>query len=123
MKVDQIYKNANVFTSAARDFHASAFAIKDGKFVYVGDEEGLADFEGETVDLQGKFVMPGIIDSHVHIAINTVMEYAPPFVSINVEGKQEILDFIRNYVKANPGLDVYHFMLANYSLHGEKLTR
>ena len=121
--VDQVYKNANVFTSAARDFRATSFAINDGKFVYVGDEEGLSDFDGETIDLQGKFVMPGIIDSHIHIAINTVMEYAPPFVPINVEGKQAILDFIRNYVKANPGLDVYHFMLANYSLHGEKLTR
>ena len=30
MKVDKIIKNANVFTSAARDFHASTFAIKDG---------------------------------------------------------------------------------------------
>ena len=40
IKVDKIVKNAKVFTSAARDFHATAFAVKDGKFVYVGDEEG-----------------------------------------------------------------------------------
>ena len=75
MKVDKIIRNAKVFTSAARNFHASAFAVKDGKFVYVGDEEGLKDFEGEVIDLGGKFVMPGIIDSHVHIAIDTAFEY------------------------------------------------
>ena len=75
MKVDCITKNANVFTATAGNLHASAFAVKDGRFVYVGDEEGLKDFEGETVDLGGKFVMPGIIDSHVHIAIDTAFEY------------------------------------------------
>ena len=48
MKVDKIIKNAKVFTSAARDFHACAFAVKDGKFVYVGDESGLNVFEGES---------------------------------------------------------------------------
>ena len=83
MKVDKIIKNASVFTSAAVNFHASAFAVKDGKFVYVGDEEGLKDFEGEIVDLGGKFVMPGISDSHVHMAINTAFEYTPEIVPIN----------------------------------------
>ena len=29
MKADKIIRNANVFTSAARDFHATAFAVKD----------------------------------------------------------------------------------------------
>ena len=44
MKVDKIIKNAKVFTSNVKQLNASAFAVKDGKFVYVGDEAGLADF-------------------------------------------------------------------------------
>ena len=122
MKVDKIIKNASIFTSAAVNFHASAFAVKDGKFVYVGDEEGLKDFEGEIVDLGGKFVMPGIIDSHVHMAINTAFEYTPEIVPITCDSKQECLDFIRKYIEANPGRSIYKFMLGFFYLHGEKLT-
>ena len=123
MKVDKIVKNANVFTSAAVNYHANAFAVKDGKFVYVGDEEGLKDFEGEVVDLGGKFVMPGIIDSHIHIGFSVAFDYTPEIVPIVCDSKQECLDFIRNYVEANPGRKIYKFKLGFFYLHGEKLTR
>ena len=55
---------------------ASALAVKDGKFVYVGDEAGLSAFEGEVTDLGGRFIMPGIIDSHVHVTWPIGFEYA-----------------------------------------------
>ena len=48
--------------------------VKDGKFVYVGDEAGLSEYEGEVTDLGGKFIMPGIIDSHVHVTIPEGMD-------------------------------------------------
>jgi len=50
MKADFIIKNAKIFTSNKDSLQASALAVKDGKFVYVGDEAGLADFEGEVMD-------------------------------------------------------------------------
>ena len=53
MKADFVVKNAKIFTSDVKQFYASAFAVKDGKFVYVGDEEGLKDYEGEVRDLGG----------------------------------------------------------------------
>lgn len=117
MKVDKIVRNAKVFTSAARDFHASAFAVKDGKFVYVGDEEGLKDFEGETVDLGGKFVMPGIIDSHAHVPMAVAFDYTPPIVPIKGDSKKECLEFIRNYIRENPGKKIYKFSLGFFYLH------
>ena len=67
MKADRIIKNAKIFTADSNKPTASALAVKDGKFVYVGDEAGLSDYEGEVTDLGGKFIMPGIIDSHVHV--------------------------------------------------------
>lgn len=36
MEVDQIIKNAKIFTSDKDKLNATAFAVKDGKFVYVG---------------------------------------------------------------------------------------
>lgn len=48
---------------------ASAVAIKDGRFVAVGGDEILASAGPATriVDLQGKGVLPGLIDNHLHI--------------------------------------------------------
>ena len=56
MKVDKILKNAKIFTSNVDMPLAAALAVKDGKFVYVGDEAGLADYEGAVTDLGGKFI-------------------------------------------------------------------
>lgn len=48
----------------------SAIVMTDGKIAYVGPVSGLkAPAGAREVDLSGKFVMPGIIDSHVHIGM------------------------------------------------------
>ena len=38
MKADHIIKNAKIFTSDKKTPQATALVVKDGKFVYVGDE-------------------------------------------------------------------------------------
>ena len=44
MKADQIIKNAKIFT-ADKDYpQTSALVVKDGKFIYVGDEAGLSAY-------------------------------------------------------------------------------
>ncbi len=48
----------------------SAIVMTDGKIAYVGPVAGVKAPSGATVkDLSGKFVMPGIIDSHVHVGM------------------------------------------------------
>ena len=75
MKADQIIKNAKIFT-ADKDYpQASALVVKDGKFIYVGDEAGLSAYKGEVTDLGGRCILPGLIDSHVHITTGTAFEY------------------------------------------------
>jgi len=73
MKADQIIKNAKIFTADRNKPLATALAVKDGKFVYVGDEAGLSEYEGEVRGLGGRFIMPGIIDSHVHVTMGPVL--------------------------------------------------
>ena len=75
MKADQIIKNARIFTADKKNPQATALAVKDGKFIYVGNDAGLSEYEGEVTDLGGKFIMPGIIDSHVHVTIGVAFEY------------------------------------------------
>ena len=113
MKADKIVKNAKVFTSDKNKLNATAFAVKDGKFVYVGDESGLSDFEGEgeVIDLGGKFVMPAIIDSHVHVAMSVIFEYADPGPFIECTNKKECVAFIAEHVKKIPECAVTDFYL------------
>jgi len=48
----------------------SAIVMTDGKITYVGSASGLKIPQGAQVrDLAGKFVMPGIIDGHVHVGM------------------------------------------------------
>jgi predicted amidohydrolase YtcJ len=66
---DRVYRNGVVFTSDGRHPSAQALAIRDGRIVYVGDDRGLAPFVGKstvTVDLKGRFLMPGLVDGHMH---------------------------------------------------------
>ena len=126
MKADRIIKNAKIFTSDKDHPMATALVVKDGKFVYVGDEAGLSKYEGEVTDLGGKFIMPGIIDSHVHVTMGAGYDVigVTGFGEVIVcEGKQGALDFIADYIRKHPGEDRYRFMLDKKRLQGDNITK
>ena len=69
---DRVFLNAAVYTVDEQRSWAEAVAIKDGKIIYVGDDEGAAPFigaESEVMDLAGQMLLPGFHDSHIHILI------------------------------------------------------
>jgi predicted amidohydrolase YtcJ len=66
---DRVYLNGVVFTADARNSAASALAIRDGRILEVGSDAALARYIGPAtvkVDLQGRFLMPGLVDGHMH---------------------------------------------------------
>jgi predicted amidohydrolase YtcJ len=66
---DRVYRNAAVFTADEKNPAAEAVAIRDGRIVYVGSNAGAVPFIGpatKIVDLHGGFLMPGLIDGHLH---------------------------------------------------------
>lgn len=66
---DRAYVNGVVFTADGGGRIAEALAIGGGKIVYVGDAAGLAPHLGPAtvrVDLAGRFLMPGLVDGHMH---------------------------------------------------------
>jgi predicted amidohydrolase YtcJ len=67
-QVDLIVLNANVYTVDSSFSKSEAFAIKDGKFVFVGTNgEVEKGYEAKRViDAQGKTIVPGLIDAHCH---------------------------------------------------------
>ena len=123
MKADKLIKNAKIFTADKSRPQATALAVKDGKFVYVGDEAGLSAYEGEVTDLGGKFIMPGIIDSHVHVTTGVGFEYTDLGVPVMCDTKKDCLDFMADYIAKNPGLERYRFMMERTCLGGEELTK
>ena len=123
MKADQIIKNAKIFTSDKDAPKASALVVKDGKFVYVGDETGLSGYEGEVTDLGGKFIMPGIIDSHVHVTLPVGFEYAEIGERIECQGKQELMDIMSDYIAKHPDEKRYRFLFDRRYLNGEEVTK
>lgn len=65
--VDYIAYNGNIYT-VNNDFNvASAFAVKDGKFIDVGNDEIFSKYiTKQKIDLNGSTVLPGLIDAHCH---------------------------------------------------------
>ncbi len=69
-EADRAYVNATIYTVDEGFSTASAIAVKDGKFIYVGDDAGVEAHIGPrtfVVDLEGKTIIPGLHDAHVHI--------------------------------------------------------
>lgn len=64
MSVDTVISNGTLVTSE----HAfdGAVAIDDGTIVGVGREDALPD-ASRTIDASGLFVLPGVVDPHVHV--------------------------------------------------------
>ena len=66
---DRVYRNGVVFTADAQNTIAEAVAIRDGRIVYIGSNQGVVPFIGpstKVVDLKGGFLMPGLVDGHLH---------------------------------------------------------
>ncbi|MFC1729157.1 amidohydrolase [candidate division KSB1 bacterium] len=69
-EADRVYVNGNIYTVDEEFSTASAIAMRDGQFIYVGDYAGVQAHIGPLTfvfDLEGKTVIPGLHDAHVHI--------------------------------------------------------
>ena len=78
-----------------------AFAVKDGKYVYVGDKEGAKAFietgKTEVLDYTGKgLVMPSCGNGHAHYS----MGFALPLVGTIVSGENDPEKFLKEILPA-----------------------
>ncbi|WP_297205760.1 amidohydrolase [uncultured Pluralibacter sp.] len=66
---DVIYHGGKIYTADARDSFCEAIAIAQGYIAAVGSSDALLKLAGEhteVIDLEGKVMLPGLIDSHMH---------------------------------------------------------
>jgi predicted amidohydrolase YtcJ len=67
---DKVFVNGIIYTVDETNPKAQAVAVKDGLILAVGSTEEIQAYVGEStkvIDLQGKTMTPGIIESHAHL--------------------------------------------------------
>jgi predicted amidohydrolase YtcJ len=66
-----VFYNGPIYTLDSALPVARAIAIRDGRVIAVGSEghvqASVAGLRGETINLRGRAVVPGLVDAHVHI--------------------------------------------------------
>ncbi len=99
-KADAIYYNGVVYTVDSAFSIASAFAVKDGKFLEAGSDDILNNYYAkEKIDLKGKPVYPGFIDAHSHF-----YGYSTDLVKCNLYGTKsfdEVIEKVKEFSKTN----------------------
>jgi len=96
---DLVITNAKIFTSSKQQPWAEALAIKDGKFVYVGDANGIASFKStNSINLNGKLVIPGMIDAHAHPGYVGVEEFG----EVKGDTIENLLAAVKEYAEEHP---------------------
>jgi len=71
MDPELIVFNADIRTVDQSQNRAEAFAIKDGRFVAVGNNDEVLELKGattESINANGATIVPGFIDSHTHLS-------------------------------------------------------
>ncbi|MBI4660859.1 MAG: amidohydrolase [Verrucomicrobia bacterium] len=102
---ESLFKNGNLYTVNERQPRAEAIAVKDGKIVFVGSNSAAQAHEGpntRVIDLRGGTVVPGLTDSHYHLAGVGARE-----MTLNLEGITSLQEFLakvkERIARATPG--------------------
>ncbi|HET8697156.1 MAG TPA: amidohydrolase [Gammaproteobacteria bacterium] len=101
---DLVLLGGKVVTVDARDTVARALAIRDGRVLAVGDDAAirkLAGAETQLIDLGGRTVIPGLIDSHLH-AIRAALSFSTEVNWIGARSLEDALGRIRAAAKNRP---------------------
>ncbi len=103
---DAIFMGGNIFTQNSELPWAEAVACKDGQILAVGDYEDLSELEGkhtEVIDLDGKFMLPGYIDTCGHPVLQA---YQDSCLFLQVGDLADTLNQISEYAAANEAAEI-----------------
>src|SRR6476469_5608687 len=86
MPADLVLLDGKVLTVDAQFSEARAFAVRDGRFIKVGSTEEIRPYIGPSTRViagQGRTVLPGLIDTHVHALTVAAEEATQPFKTLH----------------------------------------
>lgn len=100
---DLILRHGRIVTVDERFRIAEAMAVRGGRIAAVGSEREVLARRGphtRVVDLRGRMVLPGLIDSHTHPTGASMTEWDHPIPTM--ERIQDVLDYIRERARMLP---------------------
>jgi predicted amidohydrolase YtcJ len=101
---DVILRNGRFTTLDISKPTASAVAIKDGKFLAVGDDaeiRSFADSSTRVIDLKGRSALPGLIDNHTHV-VRGGLNYNMELRWDGMRSLADAMDMLRRQVAITP---------------------
>ncbi len=106
---DLLFRNGFVYTMDAHPSRAQAVAVGNGRIVFVGTDEAAEAFvwaHTEVIDLNGRMLLPGFIDSHAHASgafdENKTLNLHG---ELSLEGYQRV---IADFARRHPELEVIY---------------
>ncbi len=128
-KADLLIHNGKIYTLDESFSVAGAMAVQNGRILAVGaGNEIMQKYSArETIDLEGKFVYPGLIDAHCHF-----LGYGKSLLQADLSGTgsfQEVIEILKEKQESNPsewilgrGWDQNDWELKEFP-HKEKLDK
>ncbi len=115
-----IYDNAVIYTSEEASPKAQALVVQDDKLVYVGSSKEARKYKNASstlVDMKGKTILPGIVESHVHPGMSGFLLSAG-MVALADMNLAEVQAALRKYLSDNPTAELIVGMGFNLKLFG-----
>lgn len=105
----RLYSGGTIMTVDSSFSTAEAIAIQGERILAVGtlaEVKQAAGEEAELIDLNGRTLMPGLIDPHTHILIGALMDQAMDYVGTGrFSATAQVLDFIKTLDAERPADD------------------
>ena len=98
---DTAFVNGKILTGDSTSTVHQALAVRDGRILAVGTNADVRRLSGKStrlVDLQGRSVVPGLVDSHMH-AIRAALSFATEVNWIGAASLEEALNRVRDSAK------------------------
>jgi imidazolonepropionase-like amidohydrolase len=110
-----LIENATIISPEKEELSSNSYiVIEDGKIIFTGTKKPEIEGVFETIDASGKYIIPGLIDSHVHITGTDALT-----------DKEEIENpqIVKNYQAQLPKSYLYFGYTTLIDLGAAKLTR
>jgi predicted amidohydrolase YtcJ len=102
-EADFVLTNGKIYTVNESQPWAEAVAVKGNEIVYVGDNTGAKAFVGketESIDLKGRLLLPGFIESHIHLAMGGATTSG--VIMTMTDSVEDVLRKVEEYAEAHP---------------------
>ncbi len=99
-----VFQNGTIWTVDAQNPRAEALAVYNGRILAVGSKAAIKSLVGpqtRVIDLEGRVLLPGFIDNHVHFLTSGIQLLGIELRSARSE--EEFAERLKNHAVRNPG--------------------